>query len=292
MADTPETPASGQAIGPKILLEGPSGTGKTYSIGTAIEWAEARKIPCFVLFTENGLETLLGYWADRGKPIPPNLAWAQTLTRPIGLNSLITAADAVGNYPFEMITKITDSTRGQNNAYKKILQTCAKLTDERTGQSFGPLEQQPPEFIFVIDSLTELANAAMKMTIGNKPTASPNEYGMAQNNLMNFLRLITQGCACTFIMTAHIDRLNDEITGLSKIMTKAIGKAIAGDIPPLFSDVILTVREGTQWTWDTANAMTDLKTRNLPIAAKLVPNFSTILDKWASRMAAKSKSGA
>ena len=40
-------------FGPKILLEGPSGTGKTYAIGTLTDWAAARGIPVRVLFIEN-----------------------------------------------------------------------------------------------------------------------------------------------------------------------------------------------------------------------------------------------
>ena len=57
--------------GVNILLEGPSGTGKTYSIGTAVDAG----VETFALFTESGLETLLGYWTDRGLEIPPNLHW-------------------------------------------------------------------------------------------------------------------------------------------------------------------------------------------------------------------------
>ena len=51
--------------GPKILLEGPSGTGKTYALAKLVEWAAKNKIEVFILFTENGLETLLGYWKDK-----------------------------------------------------------------------------------------------------------------------------------------------------------------------------------------------------------------------------------
>ena len=64
-------------MGPKILLEGPSGTGKTHALGTLVDWAATQKpaIPVFVLFTENGLESLLGYWRDHGKEVPDNLHW-------------------------------------------------------------------------------------------------------------------------------------------------------------------------------------------------------------------------
>ena len=58
MADAP-TPT---LTGPKVLLEGPSGTGKTYALGTLVDWAARQDppIPVCALFIEQGLETLLG----------------------------------------------------------------------------------------------------------------------------------------------------------------------------------------------------------------------------------------
>lgn len=275
--------------GPKVLLEGPSGTGKTYALGKLVDWAAAQTpaVEVFVLFTENGLETLLGYWSDVGKPIPDNLHYHATVTRPLGIASLLDAADKVGKLSYESITKMVDANRGgENNAFHGILKACANFPDDRTGKTFGSVDSFGPDKIFCIDSLSELSNAAMKMVIGNKPTASMPDYGVAQNNLMNFLRLCTQGLRCTFVLTAHVDRQTDEITGGVKLMTKAVGKAMANDIPQLFSDTIYTLREGTNFYWDTAAANVDVKTRNLPIAAKQAPDFSVIMNKWKARAAA------
>jgi len=275
--------------GPKVLIEGPSGTGKTYALGKLVEWAAAQKpvVEVFVLFTEHGLETLLGYWSDKDKPIPENLHYHSTLTKPISLAALMKSADDVGKLSYELISKMVDSSRGgANNAFYKILSACNDFPDDRTGKKFGAIDSWGTDRVFVIDSLSELSNACMKMVIGAKPTASQPDYGVAQNNLMNFMRLCTQGLACTFIMTAHVNRETDEITGGVKLMTSSIGKALSGDIPKLFSDVIYTVREGTNWYWDTAAANVDTKTRNLPIQSKLAPDFSLIMNKWAKRAAA------
>lgn len=272
------------AIGPKILIEGPSGTGKTYALGKLVEWAAENNTEVFALFTENGLETLLGYWRDRDLEVPANLHYHSTLTKPLALDQLLKAADNVGKLSYESITKMVDANRGgDNNAFYKILQACSDFPDDRSGKKFGPIDTFGIDRIFVIDSLSELANAAFKMVIGSKPTASMPDYGVAQNNLMNFLRLCTQGLRCTFVMTAHVDRQQDEITGGIKLMTKAIGKAMANDIPQLFSDVIYCVREGTNFYWDTAAANVDVKTRNLPIASKQSPDFRIIMDKWKNR---------
>jgi len=272
-------------IGPKILLEGPSGTGKTYALGTLVDWAAARNMPVRVLFVENGLEALQGYWIDSGKEIPENLAWHSMAIKPLDLKSLMSAAEDVGKLSYEMLTKKIDPNRSANNAFHRILAACADFPDDRTGKKLGPVDTWDAKTVFAIDSLSEVANACMKMVIGNKPTAAPPDYGVAQNNLMNFIRLLTQGCRCIFAMTAHVSREKDELTGSTKITTQAIGTAISTQIPPLFSDVILTVREGDKFTWDTAAYGVDTKTRSLGYRSKINPDFSAILDTWEKRNA-------
>lgn len=274
--------------GVKGLLEGPTGTGKTYVIGTLVDWCAQQDPPIDVcaLFMERGLETLIGYWTDKGKPIPPNLYWRDLITKPVSLPSMKDAAINVGKLSYESITKLTDGQRYMNNPFEHLLIACSEFICDRTGRKFGPVDSWGADKVFIVDSLSEVSNAAMKMVIGSKPTASPGEYGIAQNNLMNWLRLCTQGLRCHFILTAHVTREKDEITGGVKLMTRAVGAAISGDIPPLFSEVIFTVREGSNFFWDTANANVDLKTRYLPIASKIPPDFKLIMDKWKARASA------
>lgn len=285
---TPATSPDDSLRGPKVLLEGPTGTGKTTALGTAAQWYSDRGWPVYALFTENSTEVFRGYWSDRGLPIPANIHIADILVKPVSLAGLIDAADKVGKLTYESLTKILDPNRsGENNAYWKILKQCADFTDSRTGERFGGLETFPRDSLFIMDSLSETSNAAFRMQVGNKPTASQPDYLVAQNNLLNFLRLLTQGIRCGVIITAHVDRLSDDVNGGTKITTKSIGKALANDIPQLFSDVVLTARTGTDWSWDTANAQADLKTRNLAVSSKLKPDFTPLLDKWLSRANSK-----
>ena len=271
--------------GPKVLLEGPSGSGKTHSLGTLVDWAAAQTpaLEVFVLFTENGLETLKGYWADRGLPIPANLHWHVTATPALGLDSLIEGARNVGLLTYEGLTKLIDPKRAQNNPWEKFLRVLADFKDDRTGQSFGNVGTWGADRILINDSLSETANACFRMVTGNKPMAAQNEYLVGQTNLLNWLRWMTQALQCTFVITAHVQRQLNEVTGTTQLMTKAIGKALADDIPQLFSDTIYCVREGTKWYWDTAAASVDTKTRNLPYQSKLSPDFAQIMEKWKAR---------
>lgn len=274
-------------IGPKVLLMGPAGTGKTYALGTLVDWAAANAIEVFVLFTENGLETLKGYWTDRGVAIPPNLHWHQQVTKSLGLAAMIDGAEKVGKYTYKMLTEMNDANRGgENNAFWKILSTCKDFPDDRTGKHFGPIDSFGLDKIFVVDSLSELSTAAMKMQVGNKPMAAPQDYGVAQQYIISFLRLVTQGMSCGFALTAHVDRILDPVSQTTKIMVKSAGKALADEIPQLFSDVIYTVREGDKWYWDTAAYGVDSKTRSLGYKSKISPDFAQVFDVWKKRSAA------
>lgn len=269
--------------GPKVLLEGDSGSGKTHALGTIVDWAQANGFKVRVLFTENGLETLLGYWRDKSKPIPECLAWHQVENSTLGLTSLIEAANKVGMLSYEALTKSTDPNRSANNAYERLLRTLTDFPDDRTGKKLGNISSWGTDTIFCIDSLTELANICMKMVIGNKPTAAPPDFGVGQNNLMNLLRYLTQGFDPTLVMTAHLQRQTNEITGGIQLMVKAIGKAMSDDIPQLFSEVIYSRREGLEWLWDTAAIGVTTKTRYLPISGKIKPDLGQIMEKWQKR---------
>lgn len=269
--------------GPKILLNGEAGTGKTHSLGTLVDWAQENKLEVFYLDIENSLETLLGFWKDKGKEVPPCLHWHQLKTAPVGLQQMLKGAKDTGDFTYEMLTKLVDPNRGQNNAFWGILNSMMDFPDDRTGQKYGPVDKFTSQRVFILDSFTELSNAAAKMVVGAKPTMAPPEYGVAQNHLMNFLRLCTQATAMTFVMTSHPTRDKDEISGAVKTTIKTIGTAIQPEIPPLFSEVIYTVREADKFYWDTASYGVVSKTRSLGYKSKLDPNFKPIMDTWKTR---------
>jgi hypothetical protein len=291
----PNAPVEDDALnGPKILLVGDSGTGKTFALGTIVDWAQAHGFKCRALFTENGLETLLGYWRDPplgtngqpirpARPIPECLAWHVLRDKPLGLDALKKAANQAGIMTYKALTEMQDPERSVNNAYEKMLNVLGDFPDDRTGKKLGNIGTWGRDTILLWDSLTETGELAMKMIVGKKPTASPPDYGVAQNNLMNLLRYLTQGFEPTVVMTAHVQRQVIEATGGMVLTVKGPGKALGDDIPRQFSEVISTRREGTDWVWDTTGIGTVTKTRYLPINGKIKPDLGQIMDKWEKR---------
>jgi hypothetical protein len=284
-------------VGPNILLNGEAGTGKTFALGTLADWCERNNRKMFYLDIEGSLETLLGYWRDVGvppfnrkeaAPVPASLHWHQMRTVPVSLAQMLKGAKDTGEMSYELLTKMQDNARGgQNNSFWKILTAMSDFPDDRTSKRFGPVDQFGVDKVFVLDSFTELSNSAAKMVIGAKPTMAPPDYGVAQNHLMNFLRLITHGTAATFVMTAHPVRDKDELTGGVRTTITTVGTAIQPQIPPLFSDMIYTVREADRFYWDTAAYGVVTKTRSLGYKSKITPDFGQIMDLWVKRGSGK-----
>src|ERR1700741_736516 len=138
----PIAPVSKSSLsGPKVMLMGVAGTGKTYALGTLADWAGKNGKEMFVLFTDNGAETLAGYFTDKGGEVPPHVHWHTQLTKPMGLKSLMGAAEKVAKYTYKMLTEMVDNDRdGPNNAFWGILNSCFKPSCDRCGKVFEPVD--------------------------------------------------------------------------------------------------------------------------------------------------------
>jgi hypothetical protein len=280
------TPAASGLAGPNILLMGDAGTGKTYSIATLVESG----IEVFYLSIEQGLESLLGYWTDAGKPIPANLHWHKIEPPKASFAELAANALKVNTLSYESLGKMTDTNRHTHNLFIKVNEAFFDFPDDRTGIKFGPVDGWGPERAVIVDGLTGLSRAAMSLTVGGKPIKNPGDYGIAQGQLEGYLRLICDHCRCWFVLIAHVEKEIDPVLGGMKITVSTVGQKLAPLIPPMFSDVIYCVRDGTKWTWNTSSPGVVTKARNLPWAEGMKPDFRPIFDKWQSRAAAATSS--
>jgi len=275
MSDLPQSVLSGV----NVLVEGATGTGKTYSLGTLADTG----VELFCLFTESGVETLVGYWTDRGLPVPPNVHW-HVLPRPTGsFETLAASALSINTMTQESLHKMQDPNRAKHNQFVGLLKSLADFPDDRTGTRYGAVDSWGPDKCLAIDSLTGINPIALSLVVGGKPVKSQADWGIAQDQIEKLIRQLTDGCRCHFVLTAHVEREVDQVFGGVKITVSTLGRALAPKIPPMFSDVVLSYREGTKFFWSTANPQADLKARNLPIADGLSQDFKAIIDKWLSR---------
>ncbi|CAM5998780.1 unnamed protein product [Sphagnum balticum] len=258
---------------------GPTGTGKTHALATIAETGAE----VLVLFIENGLETFVGYWTDRGEPIPPNVHW-HILSRPIdSFKTMAATAISINTMAQEALHKMQDVNRAKHNQYVNLLNAFSDFKDHRTGQSFGAVDSWGPDRVLCIDSLSGINPIVMSLVVGGKPVKSQADWGIAMDQIEKLIRQLTDGCKCHIIMTAHVEREIDQVFGGVKISVSTLGSKLAPKLPPMFSDVVLSSRDGNKFSWTTAAPNADLKARNLPIADGIQPTFKQIFDKWQSR---------
>lgn len=265
--------------GVNVLLMGPAGTGKTHSIGTLVETG----VEVFYLALESGMESLLAYWTDRGKPIPPNLHWHNLQGPKAGFKDMIENATKINTLNLDSLAKMVDPNKSKHNRFISLLQALNNFPDDRTGESFGDVTDWDQSRALVIDGMTGLADCAMSLVVGGKAVKNQSDWGIAQDQLVKLTNQLTNACKCHFILIAHVERETDMVLGGVKLMVSTLGKAIAPKFPSMFSDVILTTRTADKWQWDTASTLADVKTRNLPIASNNPADFKLIIEKWQSR---------
>jgi hypothetical protein len=265
--------------GVNVLLMGPSGTGKTHSIGTLVDTG----IDVFYLALESGMESLLGYWTDRGKPVPPNLHWHKVAAPTADFTQMIENAKNINMLNLDSLAKMTDPNKSKHNQFVSLLQALNNFPDDRTGEKYGPVNSWDQSRVLVADGATGISQCAMALVVGGKAVRNQSDWGIAQDQFEKLVRMLCDNCACHFILLAHVERETDEVLGGVKLMVSTLGKKLAPKLPAMFSDVVLCERSGTKFTWNTASAMADVKCRNLTIAPDHIPSFSPIMEKWISR---------
>lgn len=279
MVMTEVTEQTTQLAGVNVMLMGPAGSGKTHSIGTLVEAG----VEVFYLDMENGLEALLGYWKDRGLEVPANLHWHKMAAPTAGFAELLDSAKKINTLSLDALAKMADPNRGKHNQFVTLLETLNNFPDDRTGEKFGDVSKWGPGRALAIDGMTGIGKAAMSLVVGGKPVKNQSDWGIAQDQVEKVIRMLCDSCPCHFILIAHIERETDQILGGIKLMVATLGRALAPKIPPMFSDVVLAVRNADKWFWDTASAQADVKTRNLPLNANNPPDFRAIIAKWQAR---------
>lgn len=264
--------------GVNVLVMGPTGTGKTHSVGTLVDTG----IEVVFLAFEAGTESLRGYFTDRGKAVPANLKFVTIAQPKASWAEMAGSVKQVNQLSYEALKKTSDTSRSKYDQYEQFLRNFVDVaTDD--GEKLGPVDSWGTSRAIVIDGLTGMGVAAMSAVVGGKFDKDQKDWGLAQNILEGTVRRLCDGCRCHFVLLAHVEREPDPLGGAQKITVSTLGAKLAPKIPPMFSDVILATRLGKEFYWDTENALADLKTRNLPIAAKNAPDFASIIGKWKSR---------
>ena len=257
--------------GAKVMLVGATGSGKTHSLRTFVDAG----ITPFIIFTEPGMRTVSDISCEHlhYKYIPPAApSW----------DDLLDNAKKINTLSFKALAQMPDMNKQKYGQFLEVLSTMNDFVCDRCGQHFGDVAQWNTDRTICIDSLSGLNIMAMDMVVGAKPVKAMGDWGVAMDNLERFITALTTTTQCHFVLTAHLEREQDEITGGIQLMASTLGRKLAPKIPRFFDDVIMCKRTEKGFFWSNAEANADLKYRNLQPGKELPPSFNVLIESWKS----------
>lgn len=267
--------------GPKILLMGNPGDGKTDSIRTLV----AAGLKVFVQFTEPGQEVLLDkrrrvYTCEEG------LHWNYVPPVAPEWGDLVAAGELLNKFSFKQLSEMPPTNREKFRGWIDFLSSMANLKCQRCNKSFGPADQLQPynEWALVNDSLSSISLMALNVLIGTKPAVHQGEWGIAMGNLERYINKFCYDIPSMAVMMCHAERESEEVSGGVINMAATLGRKLAPKIPRAFSDVLMATREGSKFTWSNITSNYLLKSRNFPFASGMAPDFGPAVTAWREKI--------
>lgn len=267
---------------PHTLLMGPPGSGKTDSTLTLVEAG----IETFVLVTEpTGTDSLIDSATRRRLPIE-KLHWRVVAPATPGWKAITENLSTIKALSFEDVAKIKQGIgKKEMLQMELLLRNLQNFHDDRTGKDFGDVTTWSDDRALVLDSLSGLSLLALHHTVGFKSSPHQGEWGIAMSLVEQLLLKLSSDCQCFFVLTAHTEREPDELSGTSRVTVSTLGRKLAPKIPRYFSEFVRATRTASEFTWSTASNDSDLKSRALPVSAKLAPTFVPIAEAHRARKA-------
>jgi len=268
--------------GPKILLLGDSGCGKTHAIRLLLE-AGLKHV--HVLFTERGMSAVSDIPADK-------LSWHYIKPAVPAWKTQQAALKRVNTLSFKAQCEAEPTDKREHGQFLEVYDTMMNFVDDRTGKSYGPVEEFDSDVAFFCDGLTGISLMAMKLVTGSKMSKSPGDYQVAQQSIEDYIIACTNSLMCTVVLTSHLEREVNELTGGTTLMPSTLGRKLAPKLNRWFDDVIHVEREGASWFWSTKTANMALKSRLLGVKDKMAPSFVQLFDKWKKQGGVITQKGA
>jgi hypothetical protein len=259
-----------------VILCGAIGTGKTHSLRSLHKYKHVALVT-----TDNDPESVLGDIPCEGDG--NEFHWMHVAPGGVSWATMIKVAKIVNTTSNAKMQDMENIEASKFNQFIQLLETKANFTCDRCGKAIGPLDNLDTSWAVVDDNLTGISKMGMDIVIGAKPVRTLPDWGVAMEMVHNYLFKCTGDLKASYILIAHTAREKDEITGATVVTLSTLGVKLAPKILPMFSEVIETNKDGTDFWWATTSSGVELKNRVLPISTDLDPDFGLIFGPGAAR---------
>ena len=267
---------------PSTLLIGPGGTGKTTSISTLL----AQGLTVLMIATEpTAPNRVLEVCAQRNIN-SSKFHWKHISPAPPAWGSLINSAELINTLTIKDLADLKGGIAKQDGKqWITLLKSLQNFVSDRDGTVFGDCTGWDSSVALVIDGLSGVNEMSRNLTVGLKPNPAPGEWGVMQGNILNLIRKLCADCQCYLVVIAHVERENNELTGVSNITVSTLGAKLAPKLPPLFTNVVYAKRNLATFLWSTMEPGVDTKSGDLPLSDQLLPSFEPIFRSYNVRLA-------
>ena len=281
-------------IGTNTLLTGFVGHGKSTSIATFIKAGLIHDIELKVVAvtTETGgIESLLDGMRIHAMPGEKSLPMDRLFYRHIppvseGWSAIKEMAKQINRMSYKDLTEVKGGLGKRSQTQFLDLVSLLSNFKDQYGTVLGPIDKLDNTWLFVLDSVSGLNRMSRRLTVGLKPAPHKGEWGTMMSAEEELVMQILSDTKCFTCLTSHIDREVDDVIGKPQFVPCFLGSKLGPVIPKEFSDVILQVRDGDKFRWNTIEKdHSCLKARNLPLSDKLPPSFELIVSTWLKRKA-------
>lgn len=268
---------------PSTLLIGGAGSGKTSSCVTLLSAGLAVNM----LATESSAPNRILEEAKKRGIDSSRFHWQFVSPTPPTWNSLLEKARIVNQLSLKDISDLKGGiAKTQGKQFITFIEAMNNFRSDRDGKEFGDVCTWNADTAFVIDGLSGFSEMSRNLTVGWKPNPAPGEWGVMQSNILDVVRKLCSDLRCFFVCIGHIEREQNEITGMTNITVSTLGAKLAPKLPPLFTNVVLSKRVTDQFYWSVADSGVDTKPGDLPFRADLAQDFTPIVDAYRNRVKA------
>jgi hypothetical protein len=266
----------------KIILFGSGGTGKSFSVATALIDAPKSRRLIYIMTERNaiqGLERGLKYYnidVQSGQ-----LIYVFPKKKEKAFTNLKRAVDTYAKQSkVAALQGNKDST--QNKETYTFLQSILGAFETFKGLDFvtneevniGNVGNLDQDDILVIDGLSPITHEVWNTIVGDKIAISMNDYMPVQHVMYSIFSNLAS-LDCNVILLAHEKEiLDDKGTIIRRAVDFGCGNAISHRLMGCVTDIIHVYMFGKRYLWEGSRDKVDCVSRIIPKETNLEPDFS------------------